>query len=98
MPNYGGAAADLQICLSFLAAEAKGEAEQVTQFTALQKEKHARALVKPIFQTACYKKVLVYVVPGDVIPLTRHRYSFLMSSRNFISEAYSPECVLTSPH
>lgn len=42
-----------QICLSFLAAKAKRETEQVTQFSTLQKEKPAGALVRQIFLTAC---------------------------------------------
>lgn len=53
MPNFGGAEAGLRICLSFLAAKAKRETERVTQFSSVQKEKPAGALVRQAFLTAC---------------------------------------------
>lgn len=81
MPNFGGAEADLQICLSFLAAKGKRETERVTQFSSVQ-EKPAGAWVRQSFLTACWRKVLGWEAPDDVIP---------------IAEGYSTQDMLTSP-
>lgn len=75
-PKYGGAAADLQICLRFLAAEAKRETASGSVLLAAKGEAR-QSLGEADFPDSMLEESPV--TPGDVIPLTWHRHGFLMS-------------------
>ena len=53
------AAAELQICLSFLAAGVKRETGQVIQFSLLEKGKQASSMVRCIFLIPRWRKSLI---------------------------------------
>lgn len=78
MPKYGGAAADLQICLSFPAAETKRETASGSVLLPAKGEA-SPSLGEADFPDGMLEESPGVCDTGDVIPLTWHRRGFLVS-------------------